>query len=90
VTVSTESVSCPTSSRCVAAENEGLFEGLFHEVAVWSGSGEWKGQEYETAPDGEKAVLAAVSCIGSTVCHAVGWYTDFNVAGRILPISAHP
>jgi hypothetical protein len=69
-------VSCPTSTFCAAV---GVYldgSGVQHALAqTWNGTS-WTNRTVSDPSGGQQAVLSSVSCTSSTVCEAVGNYTN--------------
>jgi hypothetical protein len=69
-------VSCPTSTFCAAV---GIYldsSSVQHALAqTWNGTS-WTNRAVSDPSGGQGAVLSSVSCISSTVCEAVGSYTN--------------
>jgi hypothetical protein len=80
-------VSCPSTTACTAA---GSYEGGTHgpvllQIAQWNGT-RWR-SELITSPSSTFNSLSAVSCPSTTVCVAVGSFSDASDGGAQVTLA---
>jgi hypothetical protein len=83
-------VSCPTTSRCVAAgENTAPLARLKPVADGWSSARGWTRQAAVMPPAAAHADLDGVSCVSPGGCTAVGYYQVSRHSAGARPLAEH-